>query len=63
MGMWKEMKKRIYVPLVLIVIWAICMWCAGCGKVLRGGCLILEGVGDGISAGATYAAESLKENE
>lgn len=61
--MWKEMKKRLVVALVLCVIWAICMWCAGCGKVFRGTCLIVEGVGDGISAGATYAIDSLEEKK
>ena len=61
--MWNEMKKRLVVGAVIVVLWGICMWMLGCGKLLEGTGNILEAGGQGLSFVGEHLVETGTKGE
>ena len=57
--MRKEARVRIVVAIIIITILVLLsIWQAGCGKMMRGTGLIIEGLGDGVTAAGEHLQES-----
>lgn len=57
--MRKKARVRILIAIGIITILVLLsIWQAGCGKMLRGSGLIIEGFGDGVVATGEHLQES-----
>ena len=62
--MWKtEMKKRIVVGVMLVLLWAVCMWLMGCGELLKSGGHLAKGIGDASTALGDHMIETVVEGD
>jgi len=57
--MEKRLRRRVLIAIVVITILVILsIWQAGCGKMMRGTRMIIEGFGDGATAAGEHLQKS-----